>query len=177
MRVPLLVWAPGLVRPGTTVQQNVVNTDIMPTVLELAGTRAPADHHLDGQSFTRLLRGEAAPDWRDDVYYEYYWEWSYPQTPTQFALRTDRYKYIFFHGVWDKAALFDLQSDPEEKFNLVDRPEHQERVIAMRSQLFDIMGETESMQIPLRRPAGEHMVERRPPGRAAMDPLTPPGPD
>jgi N-acetylglucosamine-6-sulfatase len=177
MRVPMLVWAPGLVRPGMAVRQNVVNTDIMPTVLELTGTRAPAGHAVDGQSFVPLLRGEAAPNWRDTVYYEYYWEWNYPQTPTQFALRTDRFKYIFFHGTWDTAALFDLQEDPQEKYNLVERPEYQERVVQMRNQLFDLMQETGGMELPLRRPSGEHNVQRRPPGAAPMDPLTPPGVD
>ena len=54
--------------------------------------------------------------------YEYYWECNFPHTPTQFALRGDRYKYIFYHGVWDVNEFYDLQEDPSERFNLINVP-------------------------------------------------------
>ena len=37
MRVPMLAWAPGLIKPGRTIEQMVMNIDIMPTVLDAAG--------------------------------------------------------------------------------------------------------------------------------------------
>jgi N-acetylglucosamine-6-sulfatase len=170
MRVPMLAWAPGLVRPGTRVQPIVMNFDVMPTVLEVAGVRAPAGHVLDGRSFLPLLRGERVP-WRDDVLYEYYWEWNFPQTPTQFALRTDRYKYIFFYGLWDQDSFYDLQADPLETHNLVRSPEHQALVTEMRNRLFARLEETGGMQIPLRAPAGGRNDRRRPDGAPSTDPL------
>jgi arylsulfatase A-like enzyme len=173
MRVPMLAWAPGLIKPGGTITQMVMNIDIMPTVLDMAGVNAPADHKVDGQSFLPLLRGESVP-WRNEVYYEYYWEWNFPQTPTQFALRTDRYKYIHFYGLWDRDALFDLQADPREQYNLAQRPEQQQLAAELRGRLFKRMEETGGLQIPLRAPVGPQMNQTRPAGKPSSDPFVKP---
>lgn len=173
MRVPMLAWAPGLITPGRTIDQMVMNIDVMPTVLDVAGVRAPADHVIDGKSFLPLLRGESVP-WRSEVFYEYYWEWNFPQTPTQFALRTDRYKYIHFYGLWDRDALFDLKADPKEEFNLIDRPEHQQLAAQLRSRLFARMDSTGGMQIPLRQPVGGQQNKTRPADTPSSDPFAAP---
>jgi len=81
--------------------------------------------------------------------YEYYWEFNYPQTPSTFALRDGRYKYIQYHGVWDTEELFDLTTDPDELHNLIDAPEEQQRVIAMREALYQALaGAGQRPQIP-----------------------------
>ena len=173
MRVPMLAWAPGFIRPGTTLNQMVMNMDVMPTVLELAGVRAPAEHVVDGRSFLPLLRGESVP-WREEVFYEYYWEWNFPQTPTQFALRTNRYKYIHFYGLWGQDALFDLQTDPAEAHNLIAVPAQRERAAELRARLFRTMEETGGLAIPLREPRGVQNAARRPAGATSTDPLAAP---
>ena len=170
MRVPMVAWAPGLIRPGTTMRQMIMNIDIMPTVLDLAGARTPADHAVDGRSFLPLLRGEAIP-WRNEVFYEYYWEWNFPHTPTQFALRTDRYKYISSYGLWDQDMLFDLETDPRESRNLIASAQHRELAAQLRGRLFATMRETGGMQIPLREPAGGRMDRTRPSGTRSTDPF------
>jgi N-acetylglucosamine-6-sulfatase len=86
-----------------------------------------------------------------ELLYEYYWEYAFPHTPTVFALRGDRYKYIYYHGIWDIDELYDLRTDSLEQHNLVKVPEYQERIRAMRGRLFDQLQETGGMQIPLRR--------------------------
>ena len=79
-----------------------------PTILEAAGLGAPA--HMQGASLVPLLsRGET--DWRDRIFYEYYWEMDFPQTPTMFGVRTERYKYIRYHGIWDTNEFYDLLND------------------------------------------------------------------
>jgi N-acetylglucosamine-6-sulfatase len=170
MRVPMLVWSPGRVRPGAQVSQMVMNVDVAPTILALAGARVPRSHALDGRSFLPALGGNAAGG-RDAVLYEYFWEWNYPQTPTQFALRTDRHKYVFYHGVWDRDALFDLAADPHEATNLVDRPEHRALADSLRNRLFDVLESTGGTSIPLRRPRNERMDRRRPAGAPSTDPF------
>lgn len=128
MRVPLLVAAPQIYRAGQVVDRMVANIDIAPTLLTLAGIDSP--EHYDGRSFAHLpvsttgsaaQAGEDSP-WRDALAYEYYWEFNYPQTPTVFALRTERYKYIQYHGVWDTEELYDLREDPAESRNLIEDP-------------------------------------------------------
>jgi arylsulfatase A-like enzyme len=171
MRVPMLAWAPGLIRPGTMVERNVMNIDVMPTVMDLAGVKAGAHHVVHGRSFLPLLKGEPVADWRDEVLYEYYWEWNFPQTPTQFAIRTDRYKYVFAHGVWDRDMLFDLKADPGERQNLIESTTHQTLARELRERLFKRLDETGGMHIPLRPPRGGRNDKRRPEGTPSTDPL------
>ena len=154
MRVPMLAWAPGHVTPGTVAPQLVRNIDIAPTVLELAGVACdggPCD--MDGRSFLPVLAGDTASR-PTEMLYEYYWEDAFPHTPTVLALRDDRYKYIYYHGVWDDPELFDLEADPLERRNLIDDPAHADRVTRMRTRLFALLADTDGMQIPLRRPTG-----------------------
>lgn len=161
MRVPMLVHCPELIAPGTVVEPIVANIDVAPTLLEAAALQRPA--HMDGESFLPLLRGQSIP-WRESLLYEYYWEYSFPQTPTQFALRGNRYKYVFTHGLWDIDMLFDLERDPAEAFNLVDAPDQQERVRTMRGQLFTELERLDGMAIPLYPIRGGQQRLRNPKG-------------
>ncbi|MGH7544643.1 MAG: sulfatase family protein [Gemmatimonadota bacterium] len=159
MRVPMLAWAPGWIAPGSRVDEIILNVDIAPTLLELAG--APAPQGRDGTSFLPLLRGESVA-WRDEIAYVYYWEYFFPHTPTTFALRTDRYKFITYHGIWDTDELYDLETDPLERRNLVDDPAHEARVKAMRDRLFERLDAAGALDVPFVRPHGEPMDERGP---------------
>jgi arylsulfatase A-like enzyme len=137
----------------------VQNIDIAPTILEAAGLKAP--DYMDGQSFLPLLAGKEIK-WRDAVFYEYYWEWNYPQTPTVHGVRTDRYKYMHYHGIWDIDELYDLQKDPDEMHNLIDSEEHQGLVKKLNGMVFAWLEETDGMKIPIRRYSGYRGDKRRP---------------
>ena len=115
IRVPLLARGPGMAA-GTRRKEMILNIDFAPTILEAAGSAIPAT--MQGRSFLSLLGGGTAR-WRDAFLYEYFWEKSFPQTPTVFGVRTDRYKLMKFHGVWDRYELYDLQEDPGERNNLI----------------------------------------------------------
>ena len=148
IRIPMLAYAPGFVPAGSIVDQLVRNIDIAPTVLDLAGLRS--DRPVDGRSVLGALRGDpAALD--GEMVYEYYWEYAFPHTPTTLALRDDRYKFIYYPGVWDLQELYDVQSDPKERRNLIAAPEHKARVESMRKRLWDILEMSGGMSVPLRR--------------------------
>ncbi len=149
MRVPLLVRGPGVVPAGSKLTNVVQNVDVGPTILAMAGLTTPKT--MQGASFLPLLKGQAQPNWKQEVFYEYYWEYDFPQTPTMFGVRTDRYKYIFHHGVWDINELYDLQTDPLEVNNLIRSPQHQQLAKTLRGRLFDWLESTGGMQIPLKR--------------------------
>ena len=106
IRVPLIAYGPGVIAEGAEVDEVVANLDIAPTMLALAGAPRPA--YFDGQDMSRLLTSGADEDWNDEFVYEYYWDVTFPQTPTTFALRDDRYKYVTYHGIWDLDELYDL---------------------------------------------------------------------
>ena len=159
LRVPMLAYWKGHITPGTKVTKMVQNMDVGPTVLDAAGLKKP--DNMDGRSFLPLLERKEIP-WRDAVFYEYYWERNFPQTPTVHGIRTDRYKYMHYHGIWDTDELYDLQNDPNEKHNLIDRPEHQDLIKDLKDRLFDWLEETDGMLIPLRRDHGKPQDKRRP---------------
>ncbi|HEY0864456.1 MAG TPA: sulfatase [Lacunisphaera sp.] len=168
IRVPLLMRCPPVIKPGTVVNEVVANIDIAPTVMEVMGLKAPP--HFDGRTLVPLLRGEKVP-WRDYFLYVYYWERNYPQSPTTFALRGDRYKLINYYGLWDADELYDLQNDPAEMHNLRYDPAQKQRVAEMTKKLYAMMEELGGMQIPLNPPAGEINNQRYRPrgGEKAAD--------
>lgn len=149
MRVPLLVWAPGMVKPNSVIEQVVMNVDLAPTFLDLAGISIPS--RLQGYSFTGLLKGNPSGWKRDKVFYEYYWEAAFPQTPTMFAVRSDRYKYIYYNGVWDINELFDLQNDPYEMNNLIRDTAYRRIGLQLKDEMFNWLKETNGLQIPLKK--------------------------
>ncbi len=160
IRVPMLAYAPGMIAPGSQVTQMVQNIDIAPTLLEAAGVAVPEAARMDGRSFLPLLRGDSPP-WRDHILYEYHWEWNFPATPTVFAIRTDLYKYVFCQGVWDRDGFYDLQTDPHERYNLIDVPSCQDRIAAMKKQLFDQLEASGGLNIRVPRPLGERLDQRK----------------
>ena len=160
IRVPMLAYAPGLIKPGTTITPMVQNIDVAPTLLEAAGVTPPKTAKMDGKSFLSMLLGKKTP-WRDHILYEYHWEWNFPATPTLFAIRTDRYKYISHYGVWDLDAFYDLQSDPLERHNLINTPAYADRIAAMKKQLYDELETSGGLHIPVRRPAGARLDQRK----------------
>ncbi len=159
MRVPLLMMLPENLNAnhGQVLTENVANIDIAPTLLEAAGMEKPP--HMHGQSFFKILKGEDLV-WRESFLYEYFWEWNYPQTPTTHALRGSRYKYIRYHGIWDTDELYDLRNDPHEQHNLINHPEHQERIATMKAELFDILRTTGGQNIPFHEDRGRKFYHR-----------------
>jgi len=164
IRVPMLARAPGMIEAGSEVTSMVQNIDIASTILEAMEVSVPRnldpDRSMDGKSFLPLLRGEAVP-WRDHILYEYHWEWNFPATPTLFAIRTDRYKYVYHHGVWDIDAFYDLQTDPIERHNLIQVPAYQKQIEELRNQLFTELDASGALDVPFRSPAGERLDQRK----------------
>jgi N-acetylglucosamine-6-sulfatase len=174
MRVPLLARCPELFSGGRRVEAMAANLDIMPTVLDACGVAIPQG--LDGQSWLPLVRGEPA-GWRQELLYEYYWERNFPQTPTVHALRTDRYKFIRCHGIWDIDELYDLKEDPLEANNLIFSAEHRTRIAEMRKRLFAVLEQTGGRSMPLWPDSGGQQNLRHPGRSRAADfpaELTPP---
>lgn len=148
VKVPFLVRCPDLFGGGQTISKMVQNIDIAPTILAGAGLVKPAE--MPGNSFIPLLKGDSTV-WRDKIFYEYYWEYDFPMTPVTYGVRTDKFKYIRYQGIWDTNELYDLEKDPNETINLIARPEYTETVKKMAGDLFDWLEQTGGMQIPIKR--------------------------
>lgn len=148
VKVPFLAYCPELFSGGKTIDKMVQNVDVAPTILSVAGLQPPAT--MPGKSFIPLLKGDSA-QWRDKIFYEYYWEYDFPMTPTVFGVRTDKFKYIRYYGIWDTNELYDIEHDPNEITNLINKPEYAETAKKLAGELFDWLEQTGGMQIPLKR--------------------------
>ncbi len=157
IRVPMLMQCPALFEGNTVVQEVVANIDVGPTILEAAGIKTPS--HMDGQSFLPLAQGKEIK-WRDYFLYIYYWEKNYPQSPTVFCLRGSKWKYITYYGLWDTDELYDLENDPDETTNLIDK--YPKIAREMENVLYNMMSEDmdDDLHIPLNQPS-RHSNDKR----------------
>jgi len=84
--VPAFANWPGHIKPGTEITSLTGNQDIAPTLIEVAGGKAPADMQIDGRSLLSQLLGQPKPaDWRKALLLE--------MGHTRAAV-TERWKYI-----------------------------------------------------------------------------------
>ena len=107
MHVPLIVSWPGKAAAGMVCSDLVDSTDFVPTLLDAAGVRYPADPKLDGRTFLpQALGAEGQP--RQWIY-----SWYSPRQSADMRVRelafNQRYK------LYRTGEFFDLSKDLEEK--------------------------------------------------------------
>jgi arylsulfatase A len=115
VRVPLIVKAPRVTRPGSVCETPVITPDYYPTLLDLAKVKPPKRQVLDGANLVPLLQ-RSRPLPRDAIY------WHYPHyhpggaTPYS-AVREGDWKLIeFFED--NRLELYNLRDDISEKKDL-----------------------------------------------------------
>lgn len=151
IRTPMLVRYPRMIRAGATDDKMVLNLDIAPTFLELAGVKIP--ERMQGQSMAPFFQGREPKSWRKDWLYEYY---EYPgphEVRKNRGVRTERYKLIHYYEAPEEFELYDLQEDPGELHNLYGDPKHAE----LARELFQRIDE-------LRKQTDDHYIYTEPPG-------------
>ncbi|MHC4799803.1 MAG: sulfatase-like hydrolase/transferase, partial [Planctomycetota bacterium] len=77
IRIPWFVRYPPMITVGRTSDKPILNIDLAPTFLDLAGAQIPAD--MQGMSFRSILEDNPGP-WRNSWLTEYYQEavWDHP---------------------------------------------------------------------------------------------------
>ena len=140
IRIPLNIRYPKRIPAGTVLDRMVLNIDLAPTILDLAGCPIPA--HMQGQSIVPLLQGGAAK-WRTDWLYSFYDYPSVNMVPKNHGVRTERYKLIEYYEEnppeWE---LFDLRNDPHELHNLYGDPGYRPIVEQLQKRMEDLLRET-----------------------------------
>jgi arylsulfatase A-like enzyme len=118
IREPMLVYWPGVTKPGSVCEQYLIIEDFFPTILELAGvddyrqTTGP----IDGVSFVESLRGNDKADSTRPIF------WHYPHVydqPPFSAVRKGAWKLIYIHAT-RRFELYHLRDDLSEQHNLAD---------------------------------------------------------
>jgi arylsulfatase A-like enzyme len=112
VREPWIVKWPGVTKPGSTCDVPIINTDILPTVLEVAGLPQRPELHKEGVSFADLLKGETKP-LHDALFWHFPHYGNHGSGPCS-SVRVGDWKLI----EWledDSAELFNLATDLPEK--------------------------------------------------------------
>jgi arylsulfatase A-like enzyme len=136
IRVPMLLrWPEGIEAGRVDRDHLVLNIDVAPTFLDLAGGEVPAT--MQGESWRPLLDGRGE-DWRRDFLYEYYEFPAAHCVRPHRGVRDARWKYIHFYREPEEEELYDLDSDPDEQRNLVASPEHVGELRRLRTRLAEL---------------------------------------
>ena len=140
IRVPMMLRYPGEVKPGTAKDEMVLNLDIAPTLLDIAGVSIPSE--MQGKSFLPLAEGKQGSQWRKDWLYEYYEYPGFENVRPCRGVRTERYKFIHFFTEPQEFELYDLKSDPDEMNNLYGKPGLEELTKQLEQRLQALRAET-----------------------------------
>ncbi len=118
MREPAIAWWPGKISQGAINQQLACSMDLFNTCLTLAGAPIPADRPIDGVDMSPMLFGKG-PGRRNLMFYY--------KRDELYAVRKGQFKahLVTYSGYspepprkHDPPLLFDLESDPGERFDV-----------------------------------------------------------
>ncbi|ATL46418.1 sulfatase [Chitinophaga caeni] len=115
----LMRW-PGKIKPGSVVNDMVLNIDWGPTLMDAAGLKASPT--MQGESFLPIVTGKSYKNWRKAAFYHYY---EYPEphhVAPHFGVRTGKYTLIRFYGPHNDWELYDLKKDPTQVHNVYNDP-------------------------------------------------------
>jgi choline-sulfatase len=159
IRVPLVFSHPGLFPEPRTSPAPASLIDIVPTLASLCGAAAPRG--LPGKDLTPVIEGREESV-RDAAYFVYEdhkagtaFENVVPPPNRIRCIREERWKYALYLDPSGEAApeyeLYDLEEDPHERRNLVDRaggragPAHEEERRRLHEKLVAAMSEADAM--------------------------------
>lgn len=130
MQIPLIFRHPAKIPAGQTSDLLVSNYDFLPSLLSHLGLsdKMPSQPRSPGRDFSPALHGKPV-SWAEDnaVYYEF---------ENTRAIRAERWKYVHRHPDGPH-ELYDMESDPHERFNLFGQPNLDETTIRMKARLDD----------------------------------------
>ena len=132
IRIPFIVRYPRLFPKGKLIDDLIINQDLAPTFLDLAGL--PKNPTMHGASFKDLAQGNKPADWRTSFLAIYRKELG--DTPTCHGIRTEKAKLIVYPNNPEWNEVFDLTNDPYELNNLpADSPLAKELTLELEKQM------------------------------------------
>ncbi len=144
IQMPFLIRYPSEIKGDTKVSRIIGNYDFAATMLDYAGLEKAEG--MRGNSFRGLLNGTSDEPINDSIYYRYWVHLTHHDNPAHYAIRTEKYKLIFFYGLALDAGsdtepstpdweLFDLEKDPFETTNVYNDPNYREIAIELTKKL------------------------------------------
>lgn len=114
LKVPCLIYAPRIIKPGTVVHNPVSNIDIYPTLANICQINTMPE--VDGTDLTDLLKGGTLRKKREYVFSRS------GNNKGWISVTSERYKLIHSVEVNDKPWLIDRKADPKEMVNFYNDP-------------------------------------------------------
>ena len=122
IRVPLIIAGPGI-KNGSESSIPVSGSDLLPTIIDLAGSKIIKLKEIDGGSFASILLNKNNENLNrpvDGIFFHVPYKNGIALNRPHSAIRKDDYKLIKFQD--DKSLLlFDLVNDKMELFNLANQ--------------------------------------------------------
>ena len=159
VRVPFIVRWPGVTTAGATCDTPVINTDLLPTFLDVAQRQPDGDRAYDGMSILPLIKGEPAPKALADrsLFWHFPWyHWRASTDPSwpvgiedgyisltrpESSIRKGRYKLIYFYED-ERVELYDLEADIAEQHDLSSQKP--ELAAELKQDLLDYLGSADA---------------------------------
>ena len=116
LRIPLLIHWPGVAKPGSEINETVLNLDMFASVLGMLNVKMPANVKQNGMDFSPLLRGEQVTNWRTEFFGQY--DLHNVGLAYMRMLRTNDWKLVRYYHANELDELYDLKNDPGETKNL-----------------------------------------------------------
>ena len=126
VKIPMIISHKNHLPEGKVYKGLYSHYDIMPTILEYVGINYSSPIALPGKSFCEVLTGGKENEEKDVVVFDEY-------GPVR-MIRNREWKYIHRYP-FGPHELYCLANDPDEKVNLIDVPEYQNKVREMRMRL------------------------------------------
>ena len=122
IRVPLIIAGPGI-KSGSESSIPISGSDLLPTIIDLAGSKTIKLNEIDGGSFASILLNKNNENLNrpvDGIFFHVPYKNGIALKRPHSAIRKDDYKLIKFQD--DKSLLlFDLVNDKMEQFNLANQ--------------------------------------------------------
>jgi len=132
LRVPFIIFDPSNHLKNNTVDRLILNIDIAPTILELAG--AKPDDKIQGKSLVPLMQGNNSA-WRTDFFIEHLYNLEF--IPKSEGVRSEKWKYFRYIDHPEYEELYDLENDPMEINNLISDENYSDEVQLYREKCND----------------------------------------
>lgn len=113
MRVPCIMYWPGVIPKGRVVRELTTGMDFFPTFVSLGGGKLPEDRNIDGYDIRPLMFGEEGAASPYEAFF-YYW-----QSDIE-AVRAGKWKLHVRKRDQEVKELYDLEQDIGERTNLYD---------------------------------------------------------
>jgi arylsulfatase A-like enzyme len=124
-KIPMVLYYPKHVPPGTEIHQALSCVDFAPTILEIMSVEH--QQKFEGRDASALFAGTIPSDWNDIAVLRGTRDW--------LCAVTGQYKLVYSRK--DRPWLFDLMQDPHELTNVYDKRENREVARRLARHLWD----------------------------------------